>query len=372
MAMVDLDGVHKVTAKGKVYYYAWRGKGAPRLKGEPGSPEFIASLQEAQAGRKTGDRTRISGLCAMFRASDAWKGQGPKPISKKTKASWTTWLDRIQDHFGKLSIPQFDRPQMRPRIIKWRNGYSATPRAADMGVQVLSRLLSFAMEEGLLMNNLCAGIPSIYASNRSGLIWEEEHFAKLAAPAAKNGPEITEAAGLASLTGLRQSILLRLGPAHRKPHSLEIRSNKGRHGKPGKVVIIPLYAELRDFLDALPERKDAMTYLVNSAGLPWRTGFGSSWRKARERAGIEDLHFHDLRGTAATKFYLAGMTPREIAEIMGWSEEYVEDLINIYVRKDELLKDRIRRMDEHAARTKPVKPPVKPAKGSASNGSGTP
>ena len=30
MAMVELEGVYRVTAKGRTYYYAWRGKGAPR------------------------------------------------------------------------------------------------------------------------------------------------------------------------------------------------------------------------------------------------------------------------------------------------------------------------------------------------------
>ncbi len=34
-----------------------------------------------------------------------------------------------------------------------------------------------------------------------------------------------------------------------------------------------------------------------------------------------DLHFHDLRGTAATKFYLARLELRSIAEILGWEED---------------------------------------------------
>jgi len=33
---------------------------------------------------------------ARASASDAWNGRGPKPIGAKTKATWTTWLDRIQ------------------------------------------------------------------------------------------------------------------------------------------------------------------------------------------------------------------------------------------------------------------------------------
>jgi len=357
--MVDLAGVYKVRAKGQTYYYAWRGKGAPRLKGEPGSPEFIASLQEAQADRKSGPKDKMAGLCASFRQSDAWRGEGRKPISAKTRASWTTWLDRIQDEFGDLTTAQFDRPAMRPRIEKWRDRYSATPRAADMALQVLSRLLSHGQKEGLLLNNICkgGGIERIYDADRSGLIWQSADLARLAA---KAGPEITEAAELGALTGLRQAVLLRLGPSHRQVNYIEVRSNKGRNGKPGKMVLIPLYAELRAFLDALP-RRSATTYLVNTDGRPWRTGFGSSWAKACERAGIDVLHFHDLRGTAATRFYRAGLSPREIAEIMGWSEDYIEALIDRYVKRDELMLDRIRRMDENAPKTKAAKPNEKPA-----------
>jgi integrase len=364
MVAVDLEHLYTVTAKGRTYHYAWRGKGAPRIKAEFGTPDFVEEYNAAHEGRKAGPAGKVAGLCASFRRSDAWNGRGRKPISEKTKASWTTWLDRIQDHFGSLSIKQFDRPEMRPRVEKWRDKYADTPRAADMGLQVLSRLLSFAQKEGLLLNNIVkeGGIERLYDNDRASLIWTEGDLAKLAAV---NGPEITEAAALGALTGLRQSVLLRLGPSHRSENGIEIRSNKGRNGKPGKVVVIPLYAELRAFLDGLP-RRNATTYLVNSNGLPWRTGFGSSWGTACDRAGIDALHFHDLRGTAATKFYSAGLSFREIAEILGWSEEDVEALINRYVKKDELLRDRIRRMDEYAARTQSAKPHAKqPSRGEA-------
>jgi transposase len=38
-----------------------------------------------------------------------------------------------------------------------------------------------------------------------------------------------------------------------------------------------------------------------------------------------------LRGTAATKFYLAGIPLRAVAEIMGWDEATVEKIIRRYV-----------------------------------------
>ena len=51
MVKVDLKGIAKVTAKGRTYWYAWRG--GPRLSGEPGSPEFMASYNEAIEQRIT-------------------------------------------------------------------------------------------------------------------------------------------------------------------------------------------------------------------------------------------------------------------------------------------------------------------------------
>lgn len=348
MAMIDLKTVYKVSAKGKTYYYAWRGKGAPRLKGEPGSREFLQSLQEALEGRRVGDKTKLSGLCAMYRASDAWRVD----ISAKTRASWTTWLDRIQTEFGKLSVAQFDRPQMRPIIRKWRDRYKATPRAADMALQVFSRLLSFGVEEGLLLNNIVTGIPRLYSNDRSELIWTDDDFAKLEQHAS---PEVMQAARLGALTGLRQSDLLRLCWWHIKPNSIEVPTGKsgGR-----RAADIPLYQELRDYLETLPKR--ATTVLVNTDGEPWKTGFGSSWGRAVKAAGL-NLHFHDLRGTAATRLYLGDQTIREIAQTMAWSEEQVEGLINRYVKRDEILLDRIRRLDANARGTGSAKPPAKPA-----------
>jgi hypothetical protein len=52
---VLLKGIHAVTAKGVRYHYAWRG--GPRLVGEPGSPEFIASYTAAHQNRREPDRS---------------------------------------------------------------------------------------------------------------------------------------------------------------------------------------------------------------------------------------------------------------------------------------------------------------------------
>lgn len=93
--------------------------------------------------------------------------------------------------------------------------------------------------------------------------------------------------------------------------------------------------------------KLATTILTNSRGEPWR-GFNSSWQKSLDKAfpnGTE-LHFHDMRGTAATNFFRAGLRLREIAAIMGWTDARVERLIDAYVKRDEILANRVRRIEQ--------------------------
>ena len=95
--------------------------------------------------------------------------------------------------------------------------------------------------------------------------------------------------------------------------------------------------------------KRSTTILTNSRQRPWtRDGFGSSFNKAKIAAGMRDgdLHFHDLRGTAATRFYVAGLSERVIAEIMGWEEEHVARIIRRYVDRTAATKAIIRQLNE--------------------------
>ena len=343
----DLTGLHVVTARGKTYVYAWRG--GPRLTAERGSDEFLEQLLEARRGARSGERGKLSGLCADYRARPWWANAGETGcIAKSTKRNWSRWLDEIQDHFGKLSIGAFDRPKIVKAIRVWRDKYRATPRAADMALQVLSHLLSFAAEEGQLTSNPCARVPHLYRVDRSEIIWTDDDLAGLKKVASG---EIWRAAQLAALTGLRQADLLKLAWGHVGEMAIEIPTGKsgGR-----KTTLIPLYAELQAALAAIPKRGPIV--LTNTDGRPWKSGFGSSWNKAIAKADIEGKHFHDLRGTAATRLYVAlrrgdvsdRQAKREIAEIMTWSEAQVERLIDRYVNRDELLKDRIRRLDANA------------------------
>jgi hypothetical protein len=138
-------------SKGKDYWYAWRG--GPRLLATPGTPAFVQELADAVAARNLPDGSKLSGLAAQYRASDDFRD-----LALTTKNLWIPWLDRIRDHFGGLSLRQFDRVTIKPEIIRWHASRKATPRAADTGLQVLSRLLAFGMAQGKFTANQCEGI----------------------------------------------------------------------------------------------------------------------------------------------------------------------------------------------------------------------
>jgi hypothetical protein len=156
MVKIDLKGIVKVRAKGQTYYYAWRG--GPRLRGEPGSPEFMASYNEAIESRRTPDKNRFRFVVTDYTGSAEYKA-----LAESTRAQWGKWLDRIGDYFGDLRIVQFDRPEkIRPIIRRCRGQWTATPRTADYALQVFSRVLAHAVELGKIAGNPCEGIKRLY------------------------------------------------------------------------------------------------------------------------------------------------------------------------------------------------------------------
>jgi integrase len=336
MVKVELRGIAKVEAKGRTYYYAWRG--GPRLRGQPGSPEFHASYNEAVESRRTPEPGRFKSMVVLYRASGAYKG-----LEESTRRQWAPWLDRIASYFGDLRIVQFDRPEkIRLVIRKWRNQWADKPRTADYAMQVLSRVLSHAVESGSLAGNACEGIKRIYTGDRSEIIWTDSDIAQLKRTCSA---EIAHAVDLAACTGLRCGDLLRLSWSHIGEDSIAISTGKSGHRR---EAIIPLYDELRAVLARIPKRSTVI--LTNQHHRPWKA-FPASFSAVKKAAGLHKLHFHDLRGTAATRFYIAGLSIRVIAEILAWDEDSVERIIRRYVARGAATRAAIRQLDEARKRT---------------------
>ena len=344
---VHLKGIHRVRwrlASGEIaiYYYAWRG--GPRLIGKPGSPAFMQSYNAALASRRLPAQGKLFTLIAEFRASSEYTS-----LSDATKRAYTAYLTMIEAEFGDMPLEALSDPAVRGEFKRWRDGMAYTPRKADYAWTTLARVLSVAHDRGRIPVNPCQSGGRLYQADRVEKIWTEDHIARLLAIASA---DIAMAALLALWSGQRQGDLLRLPWSAYDGKYIRLRQSKtGRH------VTIPVSNRLKTILDGA--NRISTQILTNARGRPWTSdGFRTSWGKTCIKAGLaDDLHFHDLRGSAVVRLALAGATVPQIATFTGHSLKDVEAILDKhYLGRDvRLAEDAMRKLERKEKRTKSVK-----------------
>lgn len=325
-----LKGINRVTARladGRqvTYYYAW--KGGPRLKGEPGSPEFIASYVEA-VSRKVSPRPGV-----LFSILQGYQEtENFRRLAERTKKDYARQIALIERRFGDFPLSGLADRRSRGIFLAWRDELARrSRRQADYAWTVLALILAWAYDRGLVPANPCEKGGRVYRGSRAEIIWTEEDEALFLARAPKH---LHLALLLGLWTGQRQGDLLRLPwTAYDGTHI------RLKQSKTGNRVTIPVGAPLKAALDAAPKRSTVI--LTNLDGRPWtEDGFRSSWRKACKAAGIVGVTFSDLRGTAVTRLALCGCTEAEIASITGHSLSEVSNILDKhYLRRDPALSE---------------------------------
>lgn len=345
--LMRIKGIHTAKNKtsGKVYYYAWR-KG-PRLRGEPGSTEFMASYHEAVAQRKKINDGTIRTLIATFKGSTEFGELAPR-----TQSDYLKHIDAIGAKFGGFPISGLSDPRARGIFKKWRDGLALrSRRQADYAWTILARIFSVAKDRGEITVNPCEKGGRVYRADRNDKVWtdaDEEAFLA-AAPA-----HLHLAIKLALWTGQRQGDLIRLPWSAYDGKVIRL-----RQGKTGRRVTVPVGAPLKAALDAAGKAKRGLLVLMTLDGTPWSSGgFQASWRKAVAKAGITGLTFHDLRGSSVTRLALGGATEVEIAAMTGLSLKDVSAILDAhYLSRDVgLAESAVRKLE---ARTISSKIPTK-------------
>ena len=316
----------------RTYYYAW--KGGPRLQGEPGSPEFIASYHAAVNAKKTPPQGVMLSILQGFQASDDFLSK-----SERYRADMVKHIKKIEAKFGDFPLGALTDRRSRGEFMAWRDQLALrSRRQADYTWQILARILSWALNRGLVAANPCERGGHLYRGSRADKIWtdtDENAFLEKA-PKHLHLPLL-----LALWTGQRQGDLLRLPWSSYDGTHIRL-----RQGKTGARVVIPVGAPLKAALDATQRRSTII--LVNSDGMPWTgDGFRSSWRKACAAAGVSGVTFHDLRGTAVTRLAIAGCTEVQIAAITGHSLKDVGAILDAhYLKRDPALaEEAIRKLE---------------------------
>ena len=314
---VHLRGIHtvlKTLADGAqaVYRYAWRG--GPRLEGEPGTPDFMASYNAALEKRRTPVAGVFFTLISEYRASSEYLG-----LRASTRHDYARYLKLIEAEFGDTPLEALADQRIRGDFKAWRDKMAATPRAADLAWSVLARVLSVAKDRGRIDLNPCERGGRLYKADRADLLWTDD---MIAAAVSSFPKALRWALMLALWTGQRQGDLLRLPWSAYQGGKIRMRQSKT-----GARVAIPVGLPLRLELEGIPRLSPVL--LTSSRGTPWTgDGFRSSWGKACDSIGVTGVTFHDLRGSAVTRLAEAGATVPEIASITGHSLDDVNAILD--------------------------------------------
>lgn len=223
----------------------------------------------------------------------------------------------IRASFGGLLLRDIT-PQRVQGYLEEKLASGLSPSTVNYHLSILKNSLTMAVRWSLLRENPLAGmkIPGKIVNARSRLLLPEEITRLLSSCSL----EWKEFVTVALNTGMRKNEILKL---RKDQLDLERRFAFLPTSKNDDPRPVPLTREAIEIIKGAIARNgllglDSPYVFVNpSTGLPYRRDTDTGWRNALRRASLEDVHFHDLRHTAASYLAMAGVDLVTIAEILG-------------------------------------------------------
>lgn len=155
------------------------------------------------------------------------------------------------------------------------------------------------------------------ANARDRFLSSAEAARLLAAADASLNPQLGNIVSLLLLTGARKRELL---DAQWEHFDLDRRAWFIPTSKTGKSRYVPLSQAALDVIEKLPRLKHCPWLLPNPETRRPYTDIKHPWETAREAAGLNGLHIHDLRHSAASFMINAGIDLFAVGKVLGHAD----------------------------------------------------
>lgn len=294
-------------------YVRLPGKSKARIKGIPGSKEFMDAYHAALAGdvapAKASRKPSVIGsfrkLCELYYASPEYRG-----LDISTRSWRMRSLDKICEKDGAKPYAL-----MQPvHIRKLRDDLAAQPGAANNRLKALKALFSWAVEAHQADFNPAHQIKLIRYKTEGHHSWTPDDIEAFE----KKHPLGTKprlAFALLLYTACRREDATRLGPQHIKNGRLKYTQGKNEDRSP-VTVDIPVHPNLAKIIAATPSGH--LTFLVTEYGKQHSVaGFGNRFREWCDNAGLKHCSAHGLRKATAAHLADLGCSAHEIMAITG-------------------------------------------------------
>jgi integrase len=338
MVAIELRGVNSVRKRlsdGSVRYYYYHRSTGKRLRGEPGSIEFLADYQDAERILPQ-DCGTISSLIREYQTSVKFERK-----RESTKREYRRLLARADEAFGTMPVRALASARVIGLFVDYQEEVGRDrPREADNRLTILSTVFSYAKSKGLIARNPLEGFGRLYRGNRAERIWTEVDVRIFMKGATV---ELQRAMILAIHTGQRYGDLVRLRWSDYDGEGISLRQSKT-----SRRVWIKCTSALATMLAHAP--KEGPFILTRSDDRPWFTekddkALNKAWTAHMRSAGLyhddpaERLRFSDLRGTAVTLLAEAGATVPQIAAITGHTLKSVTRILETYLARTRKLSE---------------------------------
>ena len=314
MTTFKVPGVHKKTAKGRVYYY--HAASGARITASPDDLRaFLAEVAALDAlpappAPKPQREKTLGWLITEYKKSPEWHR-----LSPDTHKAYQQAFNVLQP-LDALPVEHLEQPN----VLRFRDRvYNARGRwMANTVVAVLSVVLGWGVPRGHCTRNAASGVPKIRRSRSAGVAnkaWTHDEV--LAAIRAAYSSGVRKGIALAYYTGLRLKDVVELPAAARASGEIMVNSSK-----PGIPLSVFEAKALTAILDE-PDRHTGPTLVRTLQGRPYtRSGFSAIFKRMVKRLAEAGkvrpgLTFHGLRKSLGRDAAAVGMSEDDISRALG-------------------------------------------------------
>lgn len=299
-----------------VYYYVTSTK-APDGKVRRRWIKLGATYQEAIVAYGQLEAEASDAAAGTFGAlADRYQAECLEDLAAGTRRDYKRAVDNLRQVFGQMKLAN-----IRPHHVAQYLDQRSAKVAANREKAVMSTMFSHAIRWGWVDANPTQGVRRHSEKPRERYITDDEFQAVWdAAPA-----PVALAMDWAYITSQRESTVLGFRWQDIDAEGMLVQPSKG--GKAFRLRRTAVMEELLERSRRLPGAARSMYLIHNRKGQPYTaSGFRAMFRRALDKAGVEDFHFHDIRGKSLTDYEARGEDAQALAghRTRAQTEEYIK------------------------------------------------
>jgi integrase/recombinase XerD len=292
------------------FYVRVPGRPKVRIRGVPGSEEFMAAYAAAIEGKpKARPRIAVRGsfrhLCQLYFASLDFR-----QLDVATQTWRRRTLEAISQQYGEGPVAQLEGRHVR-RIVEER---ADRPSAAKKRLRAMQALFKWALAANEVSKNPTRDVAPVRYLEKGHHTWTLDEVEAFEARHAL-GTKARLAMALLLYTACRREDVVRLGPQNVRGDRVGFVQAKNEHRNP-VAIDVPVHPDLAAAIEAAPSGH--LNFLVTAFGKPFTPpGFGNWFRDRCDEAGLKHCSAHGLRKATAARLAERGATPHEIMAVTG-------------------------------------------------------